>query len=216
MRATSRQAVEALIPFYLNGNLADDDRAEVERFLNEDPEGQALRAWHRKLRDQLKESELVPAESVPSFTRVKVAIAAADRATAPSLATRIAAWFDRVRMTPGFAVAALLVITLQGILLGVMHRQGDDGTSAYSEYRASQTDTEVGPFIRVSLKPDAREIDVRMLMVGLGATYVGGPSQLGDYYLYVQRDQIDRALVQIKASQYVSEAVLIEKVPPIK
>lgn len=121
-------------------------------------------------------------------------------------------------MTAGSAsriagVAALLLITVQGVWLGVMHRQIAGIEARQSEYRSSVGNAEIGPFIRVNFRPGTKEIDIRMLFIGLGATYVGGPSQLGDYYVFVPRDQIDRAAEQMRASQYVASASLVAKVP---
>ena len=42
-----------------------------------------------------------------------------------------------------------------------------------------------GPLVKVNFAPDAKESDIRLLLVSVQGTLAGGPGQLGDYYVRV-------------------------------
>ena len=208
---------ETNLPWYVNGTLDPEERADMERYLAEHPDAVAKLDWYREFSEHVRKAWKPDVIEVSGLERMLRAIHASAQPAGPSLWEKIWATLDGIGITPRVAgAAAIVVITLQAGLIGVMQRQLSDIESVQTENRSTAVNAKIGPFIRISFRPDTKEFDIRMLFVGLGATYVGGPSQLGDYYVYVPREYIDQVVVQLRSSQHVETAALVAKVPPFK
>ena len=59
---------------------------------------------------------------------------------------------------------------------------------------------EPGPYLKVNFKADAREADIRMLLVEVNGSLAGGPGQLGDWYVRIPEARIAAATDKLKAS----------------
>lgn len=129
---------------------------------------------------------------------------------------RLERWLGTTVIWPRLAgAAALVVITVQTALLGVLHNDLRTVVEREAEFRTSSTATVIGPFIRVVFQAEAKEVDIRVLLIGIGASYVAGPSQLGDYYILVDRKYADQAVNQLRASPLVRNAESVTKVPAL-
>jgi hypothetical protein len=71
-----------------------------------------------------------------------------------------------------------------------------------------------GPMLKISFAPDAKESDIRMLVVQVHGELAGGPGQLGDYYLRVPAGSEAAALAKVQATPIVQAASLAPGVPP--
>jgi hypothetical protein len=112
-----------------------------------------------------------------------------------------------------FATIATLAVVQFAVIGGLVQERGDE----YADTRARPVvPAPAGPFIRVSLRPTATEADVRFLLVSVGASIVGGPTQLGDYYLYVPRERVDAVVRQLRQSRVVDQAEAIATLPEAK
>ena len=107
------------------------------------------------------------------------------------------------------------IFAVQFAVLAVLYRTPADQAD-YSAVRTRPTVPPVaGPFIRVSYKPEAKE-STSAFPISVGATIVGGPTQLGDYYLYVQPERADWAAQKIGKSPIVDQANVMATLPPLK
>lgn len=132
-----------------------------------------------------------------------------------SLAGRVKREFLRLFASGfGLQLAGLAVIVVQGVVIGYMVMEP---SAPVSEIRSPAVDTQyVGPFVKVSFSSDAKESDIRLLLVGLGASIISGPSQLGDYILYVGVARADFTVEQLKKSALVESATVIAAFPAAK
>ena len=207
---------ESNLPWYVNGTLDPEERYAMDRYIAEHPEVTSKLEWHRRLALDVRKLWQPAVYEPAGLVRALEMIRTRRPVSTVTWWQRISAKLDALGMTPRVAgIAALFVIVAQAALIGVMQRPGEVD-SGHAEYRSTSGNADMGPFIRISFRPETKEFDIRMLLVGLGATYVGGPSQLGDYYVFVPRDHIDQAVKQLKASQHVDTANLVAKVPPLK
>lgn len=208
---------EGNLPWFVSGTLEAGESARMERYIAQHPEAAAqVEAYRRFSEDAKRQWHPTPGES-PGLALAFEKIRAVQAGAQDARWRRLLAWFGRFGISPQLAgAAAVVLIAVQAAFIGVLQREVTTLETQYSEYRSAPPASDVGPFIRVSFRPDTKELDVRMLLVGIGATYVGGPSQLGDYYVHVPREYIDRAVEQLNASQLVESAALVAKVPPLK
>lgn len=202
-----KQRFDELLPWYANGTLGDEDRAYVERYLEEHPESRAELEWYRSLARRLHEA----APAVPETLGLAKAMTLI-RGDRPTLAERISAFFASLGMRPATAFAGLAVFAVQGaVILNLMQAHEDDA----SEIRALRaTAVEDGPLLKLNFTPDAKEAEIRHLLVSVQGRLIGGPGQLGDYYVAVPRGKETAMAEQVKGNRIVAAVSLAPGLPP--
>jgi anti-sigma factor RsiW len=169
-----KERFEELLPWYVNGSLGAEDRAWVDAYLEQHPESRSELDWYQSLQQRVKEN-VPPVPATIGLARA-MRLIQGDR---PTLAERVSAFFGNLGLRPSYAFAALAVVVVQGgvilNLLGEVHDNAD-------EIRAlNAVRVEEGPMLKINFAPDAKESDIRMLVVQLRGELAGGPGQLGDY-----------------------------------
>ena len=71
-----------------------------------------------------------------------------------------------------------------------------------------------GPLLKVNFAPQAKEVDLRLLLASVHGDLVAGPGQLGDYYVRVQAGTENASLAALKSNPIVQAAALVPGVPP--
>lgn len=202
-----KQRFDELLPFYANGTLGDEDRAWVERYLAEHPESRAELEWYRSLSQRLLDG----APAVPETIGLAKAMTLI-RGDRPTLAERVASFFGAFGLRPAAAFAGLAIVAVQGgVILNLLDAAEDDATEIRA-LRASVTDD--GPMLKLNFAPDAKESEIRMLLVTVQGRLAGGPGQLGDYYVIVPRGKEASTAEQLKSDPIVAAVSLAPGLPP--
>ncbi|MCU0623974.1 MAG: hypothetical protein MUF53_08930 [Gemmatimonadaceae bacterium] len=123
-----------------------------------------------------------------------------------NLLSRIRGWFEAPRL--GMALAALVLV--QSGLIGVLLEGRDP---APVEYRSAGGEAP-RPSVRVSFSPDATEATVRDVLLQAGGTIVGGPTQLGEYWVVPATGDLDSLAARMRAMAGVRTAVVDPAGPP--
>lgn len=198
---------EELLPWYANGSLGAEDRAWVDAYLQQHPEAKSELEWYRSLQARVQEN----APAVPPTIGLARAmrLIQGDR---PTLSERIGAFFGNLGMRPSYALAGLALVMVQGgVILNLLGHAREDA----DQIRAlNAVRVEEGPMLKISFAPDAKEADIRMLVVQVGGELAGGPGQLGDYYLRVPAGSEAAALAKVQSAPIVQAAALAPGVPP--
>jgi hypothetical protein len=211
---------DELLPFYVNGTLEESDRAWVDEYLREHPKSAAELHWYRTLQDTMqRDAPAVSAEVGLDKVMARIrgerapARAAAAKPTEPSFGERVRGWLAALAPQPLLRPAlagALAVVVVQGVVIANLATSGDDS----SEIRATRpTVVEAGPFLKVNFKADAREADIRMLLVEINGSLAGGPGQLGDWYVRIPEARITAAADKVKASPIVDGVARVDALP---
>jgi hypothetical protein len=210
---------DELLPFYVNGTLDEQDREWVDSYLREHPKTAAELQWYRTLQETMKRD--TPAVSAEVGLDKAMARIRAERAPTraptkpaePSLGERVRGWLAALAPQPLLRPAlagALAVVVVQGIVIANLANKEDDA----SEIRATRpTVVEPGPFLKVNFKADAREADIRMLLVEINGSLAGGPGQLGDWYVRIPEARIDTAAAAVQASPIVDGVARVDALP---
>ena len=212
---------DELLPFYVNGTLADTDRAWVEDYLSEHPVARAELQWYESLQTKLRED--VPAVSSEvgldrTMQRIRAERAPAEAVRKPAeakprggLLDWLASLARQAVARPAFAGACALVVLQAGVIGTLMVEQHDDS----SELRAMRGTAVVdhGPYLKVNFKGDAREADIRILLVEVRGNLVSGPGQLGDYYVRVPEPQLDATTATLSGSSIVEAVAVVDALP---
>jgi hypothetical protein len=198
---------EELLPWYVNGSIGAEDRAFVEAYLEQHPEMRGELDWYRSLQQRVQEN----APAVPATVGLArtMRLIQGDR---PTLAERVGAFFGNLGMRPAYALAGLAIMAVQG---GVILELMGDMRENEAEIRALHAvRVEEGPMLKISFAPDAKETDIRLLVMQVRGELAGGPGQLGDYYLRVPAGSEAEALKRVQAAPIVQAAALAPGVPP--
>ena len=202
-----KERFEELLPWYVNGSLGAEDRAFVDAYLAQHPESRSELEWYRSLQQRVQEN--TPAVPATIGLARAMRLIQGDR---PTFAERIGAFFGNLGMRPSFAMAALAIVMVQGgVIMNLLGEARDDADQirALNAVRVKE-----GPMLKISFAPDAKEADIRMLMVQVQGELAGGPGQLGDYYLRVPAGSEAAALAKVQAAPIVQAASLAPGVPP--
>jgi len=210
---------DELLPFYVNDTLDQADRAWVDDYLREHPKSAAELQWYRTLRETMqRDTPAVSAEvgldKVMARIRAERAPTQAATRRAPGVGERLRAFFASITPQPLLKPAlagALAVVVVQGIVIANLATKPDES----SEIRAHRpTVVDPGPFLKVNFKADAREADIRMLLVEVDGSLAGGPGQLGDWYVRIPEARIAAAADKLKASAIVDGVARVDALPP--
>ncbi|MGR3640475.1 hypothetical protein [Alterinioella nitratireducens] len=183
----SRDDIEALLPFYANGTLEGADRAAVEAALETDAELRADLAALQAIR-QTMQAEEVASPGDFGLARLMRDVEAETPVTAPPAAandnvvpvTRLRLW-----------QTAAAVILAVGLGVNLLPGPGDAPETGRSIATNEAPTTEEGfslasggaPDFTIAFAPDAREAEIRALLLQAGVEITQGPSALGLYGL---------------------------------
>jgi hypothetical protein len=219
MNTTNR--FDELLPFYVNGSLPEADRAWVDDWLREHPHARAELHWARSLQARLQED--VPAVSSEvgmerAMQRIRVEgpkPQQARRAAAPTLFERFSDWMGSIVpqpiLRPAFA-GAVAVVALQAVAIVHLVGEREDDVAQIRAMQGSAV-AEKGPYLKLNFKADAREADIRLLLVEVNGSLAAGPGQLGDYYVRVPAGQIGAITEKVKASGIVDGVAVVDALP---
>jgi hypothetical protein len=211
---------DELLPFYVNGSLPPADREWVDAYLREHPRAVGELDWYRTLQTRLRdEAPAVPAEIGldRALKRIHAERAHGARAAsaAPSALARVLDWLraavPQPMLRPALAGAAA-VVALQAVTIVHLATQNDD---ELTQLRAVQPQSvgESGPYLKVNFKPDARESDIRMLLIESGGSLAAGPGQLGDYYVRVPSSRVAALANSLKSNAIVDGVAVVDALP---
>ncbi len=218
---TTTTRFDELLPFYVNGSLAAAEREWVDAYLREHPQAAGELDRCRSLQTRIRadvpavSSEVGLVRALGRIRREGPAPQMARRAAAPSLMQRLGAWLSTLVpqpvLKPAFA-AALAVVAVQGVVIVQMVAERDDESSLVRSLPAGQV-AEQGPYLKVNFKSDAREAEIRMLLVQANGSLAAGPGQLGDYYVRVPAPQAETLAAQFRASAIVDGVAIVDALP---
>jgi anti-sigma-K factor RskA len=197
---------DELAPWYVNGSLGAEERAWVENYLVEHPEARAELDWYRSLSKRMQDN----APAVPATIGLARAMTLI-RGDRPTLAERFTAFFGTLGMRPATAFAGLAIVAVQGgFILSLLDTTREDAV----EIRALKaTTTDEGPMLKLNFAPDAKESEIRHLLMSVQGRLAGGPGQLGDYFVVVPKGKEAAIADQLKANPIVQAVTLAPGLP---
>jgi len=213
---------DELLPFYVNGTLGEADRAWVDSYLREHPAANAELAWTRSLQTRIHED--VPAVSSEvgmerALSRIRGERPASERtrhAAAPTLVEKLRDFFASIVPQPILRPAlagALALVAVQTVVIVQMAGEPLDDASQMRAVPGSAV-VDQGPYLKVNFKGEARESEIRLLLVQVHGSLAAGPGQLGDYYVRIPAEQIATVTEKLRASSIVDAVAVVDGLPP--
>jgi hypothetical protein len=210
----TKQRFDELLPWYVNDTLGEDDRMWFEQYLHAHPQVASELAWHQSLKARIQENAPAVSATV-GLNKLLARIHDEQMASRPSFAERLASLFGGFRLTPALATA-FGVIALQAGVIALLFQSNQDlrVDNEYATVRSIKPPFVLeGPLLKVNFKPDAKESEMRLLLVTTGGVLVAGPTQLGDYFVKVPAEKIDQAASELKASTIVEAVATVTTLP---
>lgn len=206
---------ENLLAWYVNGTLAGPDRDRVEAALRDDAGASSKVAWERAVHGAVKNDPALEIASDRGLFQVMQRIRA-DTATKAAPRTAQDGWLSSLRekfqWTPALALACG-VVAVQFAVIGQMWMvRGEEGE--YAGVRAWTSGQHASVvFIRIAFKAESLAGDVSSLLRSVQAEIVSGPSQLGDYYLLLDKRSAKDALSLLQGNTNVESAEIVNALP---
>ena len=203
----SERRFDEMVAFYVNGTLDADDRAWFESYLKEHPEAASEIEWYRSLQRRIHDN----APAVPATIGLAKAMTLI-RGDQPTFAERVSAFFGFLGMRPAMALAGLAIIAVQGGVILQMYNASDSDGGGIRV--AKPTVVNEGPMLKINFAPDAKEADIRHLLMSVQGRLAGGPGQLGDYFVVVPAGKEAAVADQLKSNPIVQAVALAPGLPP--
>ncbi len=190
---SSEKEIRDLLPYYVKGLLSEPERRRVEEALKKDP---ALREELEEWRALSGAYDLLAAEERPPkdlFLRLRA------RLHPPRRRIRV----FTLRAFPSFKTLVIIFQFLLIVFLGIKAYH----PSPLHYTTLSAPVKERGELINVLFRPEAREGEIRRLLLSVGARIVDGPYPSGLYVIKVKNPgEVPRVLAVFRKSPLVTLA----------
>lgn len=187
------EALDLLLPWYVNGTLAGEELRQVEAYLARSSHARDEVELLRELRQQVKDEKVEASPGALGLQRLKRQIKQ-DAGQAGRTLTVASFWRP-------LAVAACLAVVVQaGVMIGLTGGPG-------SEVDIAGGPAGLGaPVLQVTFAPDATEMEMRDVLQAAGASIADGPNALGVYRLRLVdagSTTVEEALATLRANAEV-------------
>jgi anti-sigma-K factor RskA len=194
--SSAHSAVDALLPWYVNGTLRGDELATVEQHVRTCGQCQSEIEWLRQVFAAC--AALSPLEEAPM-----------ERFSVTGNAARPGPQFWRARLAGGWRTATPLVRGLLAaqlaaiVVLGAMVAVESGNKANYQTLGAESRTAPSRNAVAVVFDPAAPEAEIRRIVAGVGARIVDGPTSTHAFVLELPAVQSEQALRSLRAEVLV-------------
>lgn len=204
----SKDNIELLIPWYLNGTLEEEENKKVEEYLEQDRTSKDEVILLNLIKSAvIKTDETISQEISPQFLKMEESIIQRIDSTpkvkiAPkikvdkSLFDKLSSFFESVRF-PAMnlvPIAALLLIQF-AIIAGLIAKLYFEKPDQYTTLSGTESVETIGRKIMVAFDNSATEKEIRDIILDINAKIISGPNRSGIYIIEV-RDPENKAAVE--------------------
>lgn len=201
-----RQRFSELLPFYVNGTLNAQDHEWISTYLAEHPESNQELTFVNFLRDTSRGTE----SSMPESQRLDSLLRRLKQSQpAPSFLQKSMHWLkERIRIpVPAIALASIMIVGQAVVIGSLLTGQSDEVT-----YRSERPECVATPRIRVVFNPEAKHVEILLMLRKVEATIQNGPSETGELWLSVPKSRsLEEAQAMLRSSALVDEVVVVVK-----
>ena len=197
------EALDLLLPWYVNGTLEGEERRQVEAYLERSSHARDEVELLRALRQQVRDERIENSPGELGLQRLKREIRQAEQQ--PSSTDRMA---GRTLTVASFwrplAVAACLLVAIQaGVMIGFESGLLKGGGNV----EIAEGPAVLGaPALQATFNPSATELQIRDVLQQAGVSIADGPNALGVYRLRLvdsETTTVDQALATLRTNRDV-------------
>jgi anti-sigma factor RsiW len=192
---SEHRAVDAVLPWFVNGTLEDALVERVERHLHDCSRCRSEVAFLKEIQETCRLAELAP-DPTPAYHALSRRMARGPKGSLVDLGRAV---FGRWRNAPRWArwTIAGQAAAVFALLLAIAPRGGGPGEI----YQTLGAPARVGgPTVAVVFEPGTRESDLRHTIASVGARIVDGPTETHAYVLQVPAGDEAQALTRLRAA----------------
>ncbi len=218
MNATmdEREEIEALLPWFVTGKLAEAERVRVELYLAEHPDvARQVALAREESAETIAGAESFGVPSRASFDRLMVEVGRQERRQAGLLQSfapyleRIADWiggFSRMQLG-GLAVAAALLLAVQAVTVTYLMTGG--GATYQTASGPSDIAPARGTFALVTFKPAATAQEITAMLAEVGAQVVDGPKAGGIWRVRLSAEPLAAADAEARIATMRAKSTVV-------
>jgi anti-sigma factor RsiW len=204
LKGSEHTVVDALLPFYVNGTLQGDELDRVEQHLGGCEHCRREVDWLRDVFAACEEIAPIPETPLADTGRIP-----AITGGLPASARRVGSGGWRGRVSSGWAATQpwarmLMAAQLAGLaVLGAMLVSETRDEAPYRTLGAQARAAPLGDSIAVMFDPAITEGEMRLLLDGVGARIVDGPTATAAFVLAVPAGHSDAAVRKLRTERKV-------------
>jgi hypothetical protein len=197
---TEHRVADALLPWFVNGTLSDDERASVDRHLREC-------ARCRREVEALRQLQAFCRSAAASIDAAAGLRDLHDRVSAPSrrglVRPRWRRFFDHWRHAPRWTRWVIVAEFAGAVALTAF--VGSHGVESSGPYRTLGAASPASPYgtVAVVFMPNIEEMEMRRIVQAAGARIVDGPTSTDAYVLRVPPGHETNALATLRSEPAV-------------
>jgi anti-sigma-K factor RskA len=201
----AHKVADVLLPWFVNGTLDADERAFVERHLEQCVRCQREVEWLRDLHQACIVAEADPVATAAARKLRRRLEEPRDQHEAMAALRRL--WNHLSRWSHWIAATEFAVIVVLGAWLLV----AGDSPALYRTLGAKDVAAPASGSVVIVFDPKTTEADLRRMVRDAGARIVDGPTQANAYILEIPAQRRDEAITALRAER---AAVLVERLGP--
>jgi anti-sigma-K factor RskA len=201
---SAHTVVDALLPWYVNGALKDDELEVVRAHLEKCPKCREEEKWLRELH-----AACAAVDSAPDASNPLRDLRRDLETRRPQRARTLRGAWQQASTWARWGVAASLVSV--GVVMTAAVWRAENPPSLYRTLGAPGTSAHAGGSLVVQFDPSTPERELRRILNNAGARLLDGPTQSNAYILDVPAGQRASAVRELRKEQAV---VLVEQLAP--
>ncbi|MFM8900730.1 MAG: hypothetical protein ACKOF9_12405 [Burkholderiales bacterium] len=204
LSAADEQRLQQLLPWFVNGTLGAEERAWLERLVATYPEAATALACEKNMSAASESLLPVIAQDLGLASlrsRVRADHLSQGKVTLPHQACDTS-WWSRVQKwltTPQWATAMAALVVVQASTIAWLSSSSEEEVSTSRSVGVKEIHT-----LRVSFRAGTSEAEIRAALVSAGARIVGGPTQIGEYWLASDLTSLDEIRAALLKSNIVA------------
>ena len=203
---------------YVNGQLDANKSTWMEQYVADNPDASTEVEFERALKNTLV-NELPDYQLDYGLDTLMSRIRAEDSLSKPTTLNIITRCIDALSgllTNPKWAVAVMTLLLLQtgAITTLLLSRDGTTTLPEPYQWRSVTNPPQLqGPVLQITFKSASTEADIRMLLIKIRGSLLGGPGQLGKYLVKVPEETIAQAQTEVMNSKIIESVQILPELP---
>jgi hypothetical protein len=117
-------------------------------------------------------------------------------------------------MSPKWAVAVSLLLLQTGVITTLFLSRSGTPLPEQNQWRSVMPPSQFqGPVLEITFKSASTEADIRLLLIKIRGSLLGGPGQLGKYLVKVPENSITEAQKEVMNSNIIESVQILPELP---
>lgn len=205
---------------YVNGQLDETKTTWMEQYVAEHPDAATDVEIERALKNTLL-NELPDYAPDQGLSTLMSWIRAEEVSSKPATPDRRSSLVNRCKdalsglfTSPKWAVAVSLLLLQTGMITTLLLSRDGTTLPEQSQWRSVTAPSQLqGPVLEITFKSTSTEADIRLLLVKIRGSLLGGPGQLGKYLVKVPEESITEAQQEVMNSNIIESVQILPELP---